>query len=291
MGKVLILGENGQLGRALRRMPQFEGAVFMGRDEADFARPGALRDALGPHSFDVLINAAAYTAVDRAEEEESLAHRINAEAPAALAEICQSRGAVMIHLSTDYVFGPTGAEPLAEEHATAPVNAYGRTKLDGELAVRGKCARHVIVRTAWLYGREGHNFVNTMLRPGRPGREIKVVYDQVGAPTYVDDLARAISEMVHTVQGPTSEKYYGTYHFANEGVCSWFDVAHAIFEMRDMDVALRAVRSKEFPTPAARPAYSVLDKTKIRNTFGLEIRHWRDALRECLEGMEINEMT
>ena len=291
MGKVLILGENGQLGRALRRMPQFAHAAFMGREGADFARPETLAAALESHSFDVLINAAAYTAVDRAEEEESLAHRINAESPAALAEICQSRGAVIIHLSTDYVFGPTGAEPLAEDHATAPVNAYGRTKLDGELAVRGKCARHVILRTAWLYGREGHNFVRTMLRLGRSGREIKVVYDQVGAPTYVDDLAAAIAQIVDAVSGRTDKKYYGTYHFANEGVSSWFDVAHAIFEMRDMDVDLRAVRSAEFPAPAVRPAYSVLDKTKIRNTFGLEIRHWRDALRDCLDGMEINEMT
>ncbi len=291
MGKVLILGENGQLGRALRRLPQFDGAVFIGRGDADFARPEALRAALAPHSFDILINAAAYTAVDRAEEEESLAHRINAESPRILAEICQNRGAAMIHLSTDYVFGPTAAEPLEEDHATAPVNAYGRTKLAGERGVREKCARHVIVRTAWLYGREGHNFVNTMLRLGRPRREIKVVYDQIGAPTYVDDLAGALSVIVDSMERSENEEFFGTYHFANEGVCSWYDVAHAIFEMRDIDVGLSPVRSAEFPTPAARPNYSVLDKTKIRNTFELKIRHWRDALRECLEGMGNNEMT
>lgn len=287
MTKILVLGANGQLGRALQRIPDLKHAEFFDRRAVDLSRLDDLTRTLESKSFDVLVNAAAYTAVDKAEAESELAFIVNGDAPAKLAEICEKKGAAMIHVSTDYVFGDTRPEPLAETHPTEPYNVYGRSKLRGEELVRKHCPRHLIIRTAWLYGPVDHNFVRTMLRLGAERDELKVVYDQVGAPTNVRDLAEVVAKLA--LSFPKEESLWGTYHYANAGVCSWYDVAHAIFELSGMRVNLKPVRSIEFPTPAKRPPYSVLDTDKIVRNFAVKIRHWRTALRDCLDEIKSGE--
>ncbi len=282
--EILVTGKSGQLGKALSRNEATASWRFLDRNGLDLNAPGLLEQALGSEQFDVLINTAAYTAVDRAEDEEEAAHTVNAKAVEAMAEACQKRGAALIHISTDYVFAGERALPAREDDQAAPIGVYGRSKWAGEEAIRAYCPKHLIVRTSWLYGAEGHNFLKTMLRLAEQRESLKVVYDQVGTPTLVDDLAAVIVSMVQALE--KGDKPYGTYHFANEGVASWYDFAQAIFALSGKSIQLSPVRSAAFPTKARRPAYSVLDKQKIKDTFGFEIRHWREALAACLEEMK-----
>lgn len=282
MQKILVTGKTGQLAQAISANKGPWEYEFLGRDEANLSNLDQLAEAIRARNFDVLVNTAAYTAVDKAEEEQELATIINAEAPGILAKICAEKGAVMIHISTDYVFGLDWNRPLREDDPTEPINAYGKSKWEGEEAIRKELSEHIIIRTSWLYGLSGHNFPKTMLRLAKDRNELKVVFDQVGNPTFADDLAEALN---HICQSELKNAY-GTYHFSNEGVCSWYDFARETLRKNHNHVALEPVTSDQFPTAARRPHYSVLNKKKIKNTFGLKIRHWQDALADFLEKLD-----
>jgi dTDP-4-dehydrorhamnose reductase len=282
MQKILVVGKTGQLAKAIAaNMGPWE-YEFLGRGEADLSNSDQLSEAIRSRDFNILINAAAYTAVDKAEEERELATKINGEAPGILAKICAEKGAVLVHISTDYVFGLNWNRPLREDDPVAPINMYGQSKWEGEEAIRKELDQHIIIRTSWLYGLSGHNFPKTMLRLAESRKELKVVFDQVGNPTFAKDLALALHQVC---QGKLNGKY-GTYHFSNEGVCSWYDFARETLRKNHPEVVLKPVTSDEFPTAAKRPHYSVLNKKKIKDTFGLNIRHWQDALADFLEKLD-----
>lgn len=283
MKKVLVLGKNGQLGKALVANSETNKWIFFDRSLADLTNLEGLHATLQSEDFDILINAAAYTAVDHAESEEEKAMLVNAKALTTISKICKEKDALLIHISTDYVFGDVTPSPISENQETLPTSIYGKTKLQGEQNIQAILKKHIIIRTSWLYGTEGHNFLKTMLRFGKERDELKVVFDQVGSPTFVDELAQAICTIVDL---PSEKQTTGVYHYSNEGVCSWFDFATAIFELSNMDTKVSPVLSDAFPSVAPRPTYSVLDKKKIKDTFGIQISHWREALKTCL--VELN---
>ncbi len=279
MIKVLVLGRNGQLGNAFERLHKGDSWQFLNRQDVDVSQVENLESFLMDLDFNILINCTAYTAVDQAEDEKDLAEVVNIKAVGIMAEVCAKKDAVLFHYSTDYVFGSREAKPFREDIPTSPECVYGRTKLDGELAILKSGCKHFIIRTSWLYGATGHNFLNTMLRLGSDRDQLSVVYDQVGTPTFVDDLADATLQIIsQDAEGLKS----GIYHFSNEGVASWYDFALAIFEKAGNEVKVSPVTSEAFPTKAKRPNYSVLDKRKIKNEFGLVIAPWRDGLDRCL---------
>lgn len=281
--KILVIGKSGQLARSLHALKGGREVAFFSRVEADLSFPEKIGEALLRKDFDVLVNAAAYTAVDAAETDRDTAEAVNAAAPGTLARICAERSALMIHISTDYVYDGSASLPLTEDAPVAPCGVYGATKAAGEEAVRAACPQHLILRTSWLYNAEGKNFVNTMLRLAETRTSLRVVFDQIGCPTYSVDLAEAMYALIDAYAERGAEDFpFGTYHYANEGVASWYDLACAVFEMSGMQREVLPVRSSEFPSPAKRPAYSVTDKAKIKDTFGVKIRHWREALRDCL---------
>lgn len=277
MNKILVLGKNGQLARALSDLDNQNEWSFLGREDMDLSKTESILGKLNNYQFDYLVNCAAYTAVDDAEENTELAFKINTEALGPISMACCEQDATLIHISTDYVFGPNNSRPIKENEKKDPIGVYGKTKLQGEETVQSICKKHFILRTSWLYGETGHNFLNTMLRLSESKDEINVVFDQVGSPTYVAELAATIIDIINY-----NSANYGVYHYANEGVCSWFDFAHAIFELSGKDITVNPVLSDTFPTKAKRPSYSVLDKQKIRDTFELNIPHWRDSLKQCL---------
>lgn len=283
MSRILVIGKSGQLASALGRLTAVASWAFIDRKAMDLSQIDAIEAVLSAHPFDILINTAAYTAVDDAEDDPETAEKVNAAAPGIMARHCQRKGAVFIHISTDYVFGGSRARPFREGDDTQPLGVYGHTKLAGEEAVRVHCPRHIIIRTSWLYGPIGHNFLLTMLKLADTRKELQVVFDQVGAPTLADDLALAILRVVEVVEH--GDNHFGTFHYANEGVASWFDFAHAIFALSGKKMIITPVTSDAFPTKASRPAYSVLHKQKIKDTFDIQIRHWRDALAACLDEM------
>lgn len=283
MSRVLVVGKSGQLASALASVEAAQSWTYLDRQALDLSHIDTIEEVLAAHDFDVLLNAAAYTAVDAAEDDSEMAEKVNAAAPGIMARHCQRKGAAFIHLSTDYVFGESLPHPFREVDEPQPTGVYGQTKYQGEEAVRIHCPRHLIVRTSWLYGARGHNFLRTMLHLGSARDRIQVVYDQVGTPTLVDDLAEALVQMAGAVL--KGENHFGTFHFGNEGVASWYDFAHAIFALSEMTVQLDPVTSDAFPAKAQRPAYSVLSKQKIKDTFDIQTRHWRDALAACLKEM------
>ena len=278
MRKILVLGKTGQLAKALQGLESSDDWTFLSRDELDLSKPESVLGKLGKYEFDILINAAAYTAVDEAEDNPELSFKINSEALGPISLACCEKDAKLIHISTDYVFGIKGSVPLEESFETNPIGVYGKTKLQGEETVQSICKKHYIIRTSWLYASEGHNFLNTMIKLSESRKTLNVVFDQVGSPTFVDDLAKAITHIIDKDQ-----EDFGVYHYSNEGVCSWFDFAHAIFQLSEIEMTLHPVLSSAFPTKAERPKYSVLNKQKIKDTFGLEIPHWRDSLISCLK--------
>lgn len=286
MTKILLTGASGQLGKALSRLATSFHVVIPDRTAFDLSDPESIRKELEQNDFDVLLNAAAYTAVDRAEDDSVQAFKINAESVGEMAKACAQRGALMCQISTDYVFGKTHCTPILETATAAPEGVYGASKLKGEELVRADCPNHIIIRTSWLYGPDGHNFLKTMLRLSESGNKVQVVVDQVGTPTYVGHLAQAIVDVLAQYQRNKAGFPNGTYHFSNQGVASWYDFAQTIFDLTGKKVDLQPVRSNVFPTKVIRPSYSVLDKQKIRDTFGLDIPHWRDGVRECLEIMK-----
>lgn len=282
---ILVTGANGQLGNEIRRRSVGCNHHFTFTDvaELDITDAAAVLEMASNTKAEFIINCAAYTNVDKAEDDEQTAHLINCTATANLAAAAKQVGATLIHVSTDYVFDGCGCTPYTEEAAVAPTGAYGRTKLAGEQAVAESGCKHIIIRTAWLYSPFGRNFVKTMRTLTAERELLQVVFDQVGSPTYAGDLADAI---LHIVAGGTREAY-GTYHYSNEGVCSWYDFAKEICEMSGNVCEIRPCHSNEFPSKVARPHYSVLDKTKIKTTFGISIPHWKESLAVCIK--ELNE--
>jgi len=282
---ILVTGANGQLGREMQRLSAVSPNNYLFTDvaELDITDAGAVRQAVGQNAVEVIVNCAAYTNVERAEEDEAAAERLNCEAVKNLAEAAAAAGATLIHVSTDYVFDGTVHRPYAEEAATSPLGAYGRTKLAGEKAVEASGCKYLIFRTAWLYSEYGNNFLKTMLRLTGEKEHMNVVFDQVGTPTYAGDLAMTIFSII---EGGYFAGNEGLYHFTNEGVCSWYDFAVEIAAAVGHDKCrIMPCHTSEFPTKAARPAYSVLDKTKVKTTFGVEIPHWRESMLYCLKNM------
>ena len=277
---ILITGCNGQLGneiQLLERMnPQYD-YFNTDVDELDITDAEAVNRYVDENKIDGIVNCAAFTAVDKAESNEELCTRLNAEAPAYLAAAIDRHEGWMIQISTDYVFDGTNHTPYTEDEDTCPNSVYGRTKLVGEFNVLKLCQRSMIIRTAWLYSTFGNNFVKTMLRLGKEKSELGVIFDQIGTPTYARDLAVAIFMAINKGIVP------GIYHFTNEGVTSWYDFTKAIHRLAGIkDCHVRPLHTSEYPTPAARPHYSVLDKTKIKQKYGLDIPYWEDSLAECI---------
>ncbi|WP_373529573.1 dTDP-4-dehydrorhamnose reductase [Nostoc sp.] len=287
---ILLIGSNGQIGQELQQILPFYGNIIsVARPTVDLTQPDTLRSIISSKQPQIIINAAAYTAVDKAESEPELATTINAIAPLIIAQESQKLAACLIHLSTDYVFDGNGCSPYQETDATNPLSVYGKTKLAGEEAIRETCAHHLILRTAWVYGTFGKsNFVKTMLRLGAERQEIRVVADQIGSPTWAKDIAAVIAQMISQLTPEIS----GTYHYTNSGVASWYDFAVAIFEeAQELGFPLKVERiipitTAEYPTSARRPAYSVLACEKI-SVIGTYPPHWRQRLRQMLKDFKI----
>ena len=274
----LITGCKGQLGTELSRL--LPDAICADVDVLDITDENAVQNFVRDNNIDVIINCAAYTAVDKAESDIELATKINVDGPRNLAKT----GAKIIHISTDYVFDGTGHMPYTTDEKTNPVSVYGKTKRAGEIAVLENNSVAVVIRTAWLYSPYGNNFVKTMRRLGGEKTEINVVADQIGTPTYAADLADAIVKIIPQMNIENS----GIYHFTNEGVCSWYDFANEIIGLSNLNCLVNPIKSSQYPTPAARPFYSVLDKEKIKSVFGINIKHWKIGLKNCISELENN---
>ena len=288
MTKILLTGITGQVGQELERTLSSIGEVIgVSRAELDLGQPDQIQPRIAEIKPQVIVNAAAYTAVDKSETETDVAMTINADAPKAIARSAQDIGATLVHISTDYVFNGQNHTPYLETDQTSPLGVYGSSKLLGEEGVRQNCDRHIILRTAWVYGSRGHgNFIKTMLRLGADREELRVVEDQIGSPTWSYDIAVAITSLV--AKSLDDSEIQGTYHFTNSGVASWYDLAVAIFaEAKQLGFPLKIERvlpitTADYPTPAQRPAYSVLSKVKITETLGVYPPHWRESLRKML---------
>ena len=278
--KILITGCNGQLGNEMqllaKKNPQHQ-YFFTDVEELDITDAEAIDKFVQENEVDCIVNCAAYTAVDKAEENVKLCDLLNNVAPGYLAKAIEKRDGYMIQVSTDYVFDGTNHVPYKEDEPTCPNSVYGRTKLAGEKQVQENCKKWMIIRTAWLYSTFGNNFVKTMIRLGQTKPELGVIFDQIGTPTYARDLAAAIFAAIN--QGVVT----GVYHFSNEGVISWYDFTKAIHRIAGITTCqVRPLHTEEYPTPAARPHYSVLDKTKIKATYGITIPYWEESLKECI---------
>mgnify|MGYP000784697346 FL=1 len=283
---ILVTGANGQLGREMQRLSAVSPNSYTFTDvaELDVTDAGAVRQAVAQTRAEVIVNCAAYTNVERAEEDGEAADRLNRGAAENLARAAEANGATLIHVSTDYVFDGTGHRPYTEDMATSPLGAYGRTKLAGEEAVKASGCRYLILRTAWLYSEYGNNFLKTMLRLTSERETLRVVFDQVGTPTYAGDLALAIFSLIEAGRYAGNE---GVYHFTDEGVCSWYDFAVEIAAAAGHDICrIIPCHTSEYPTKATRPAYSVLDKTRFKETFQMDIPHWREALIYCMKRLQ-----
>ncbi len=282
MKQILVTGCKGQLGNEIQLLaPKYAETChffFTDKEELDITNRKAVYAFIEQNHISIVINCAAFTAVDKAEDNAELCDLLNHVAPGYLAEAVASVGGSMIQVSTDYVFDGTGCTPYKEDDATNPQTVYGRTKLAGEESVIRSCAGSMVIRTAWLYSTFGNNFVKTMIRLGKERDALGVVFDQIGSPTYARDLARSIMQIVDKGIIP------GVYHFTNEGVCSWYDFTRAIHRLEGIDSCkVSPIHTEDYPVPAQRPNYSVLDKSKIKETFGIDIRWWEDALKECIK--------
>jgi dTDP-4-dehydrorhamnose reductase len=277
---ILITGCNGQLGNEMQLLekdnPQH---TYFNTDvaELDITDQAAIEKMVMDHAIDGIVNCAAYTAVDKAEDNQELCRKLNSLAPGYLAAAIAKRGGWMIQISTDYVFDGTNHTPYTEDAPTCPNSVYGVTKLEGEQAAQKACEKTMVVRTAWLYSTFGNNFVKTMIRLGKEKPELGVIFDQIGTPTYAHDLAVAIFAAINQGVVP------GVYHFSNEGVISWYDFTKAIHRIAGITTChVRPLHTSEYPTPASRPHYSVLDKTKIKTVYGIEVPYWEESLEVCV---------
>lgn len=284
--RILITGANGQLGSEMRRLGEVSPNTYIYTDvaELDITNGDAVAAFVKENAVDIIVNCAAYTNVDKAESDEATAELINATAVENLAKAMKAVNGTLFHISTDYVFGNEGNTPRTEDMPLNPLGVYGRTKLRGEQAVAAVGCKAIIIRTAWLYSEFGNNFLKTMLRLTAEREQLNVVFDQVGSPTYAGDLALAIFSII---EGDVYEGNEGVYHFSNEGVCSWYDFATEIaIAAGNTACKVQPCHSSEFPSPVKRPAFSVLDKSKIKNTFGIEIPHWRDSMLYCIKRLK-----
>jgi len=281
MSKILVIGAGGQLGQCLKTVAErreISEIVFPVEQEANILNQELLNSLLEKEKPQFVINCAAYTAVDKAEDEVDLSKAVNETGAANLARACKANGATLVHVSTDFVFEGNEVKLLKEDDVANPINVYGLTKLDGEKAVARILDEHFILRTSWLYSEYGNNFVRTMLKLGAERDELGIIADQVGTPTYAVDLANTIFDIIQS-----ENKSYGLYHYSNEGVTSWFDFAKAIFDISNTSVKVNPIPGSAYPTKAKRPAFSVMDKSKIKSTFNIQIPYWRDSLMECIK--------
>ncbi|WP_046245847.1 dTDP-4-dehydrorhamnose reductase [Hymenobacter terrenus] len=280
MGTVLVFGASGQLGQCLAHVARERGTTgleFLPEEQANILDLSGLKSLFEQYQPAYCINCAAYTAVDKAEDELELARKINRDGVENLARLCGEYGTTLIQISTDFVFAGTGNEPLLETDEAAPISAYGLTKLEGEQVIAAHTKQFFILRTSWLYSEYANNFVKTMLKLGHERDELRIIWDQLGTPTYAIDLAGCILTIIET-----QSQEFGLYHYSNEGVTSWYDFATAIFELSQTSVRTVPIRTAEYPTKATRPAYSVMDKTKAKTQLGVAIPHWRVSLQVCL---------
>ncbi len=281
---IIVFGAAGQLGQCLKKVAEEKGISnihFLPENEANILDTAAIDKTFAHYNPAYAINCAAYTAVDKAEDELDLARKINKTGAENLAIACKVHGAALVHISTDFVFKGNSPDPLVEEDIAEPISVYGLTKLEGEQDIVRILPEHFIIRTSWLYSEFGNNFVKTMLKLGAERDLLKIIADQVGTPTYGIDLAACVLDIISS-----GKAEYGIYHYSNEGVTSWYDFAKGIFDLSETEVKVLPIRTSEYPTKATRPAYSVMDKTKIKHTFGIEIPYWRDSLAVCIQRLK-----
>lgn len=294
MANILVTGGNGQLGSEIKELIENSSDIqfvsyqnkkfyFTTSQELDITQYDNVKKYIRNNNIQIIINCAAYTAVDKAESEKKIADDINHLAVKNLAHIAKEKNIKLIHVSTDYVFDGTNYKPYTEEDTTNPQNIYGKTKLNGERAVKEINPQNsLIIRTSWIYSSYGANFVKTMLKLGKENKQLGVIYDQVGTPTYAKDLAATILEIIPNIANKNVE----IYHYSNEGVLSWYDFAKEIMRMAKLDCKINPIETKEYPTPSKRPHYSLLNKSKIKNDFTITIPYWKDSLDECLKKLE-----
>jgi dTDP-4-dehydrorhamnose reductase len=285
MSNIVVFGASGQLGQCLKNVAEAQGVnaiYFPAESEANILDKEVLGKIFETYKPAWCINCAAYTAVDKAEDDIELARKINKTGAENLSMACFQYGSILIHTSTDFIFKGDKPAPLVETDIAEPINIYGLTKLEGEQEVTRNLKKYYILRTSWLYSEYGNNFVKTMLKLGSERDELKIIADQVGTPTYAMDLAACILNIISA-----DAKAYGTYHYSNEGVASWYDFAKAIFDISGTNVKVLPIKTSEYPTRAVRPAYSVMDKSKIKQTFNIEIPYWRDSLITCISKINL----
>ncbi|WP_026632573.1 dTDP-4-dehydrorhamnose reductase [Dyadobacter alkalitolerans] len=279
--RIVVLGASGQLGSCLKKVAAERNITdisFPSEQDGNILDETLLDKLFAAERPSFVINCAAYTAVDKAEDEQDICRKVNRDGAAYIAKACANHNAALVHISTDFVFKGDVTGLLTETDPAEPENIYGLTKLEGEAAIAEILPEHFTLRTSWLYSEYGNNFVKTMLRLGKERDQLGVIVDQVGSPTYAIDLAGAILDIIES-----GSKEYGIYHYSNEGVTSWYDFAKAVFDISGTSVNLNPVKTSEYVTKAVRPAYSVMDKSKIKTTFSIQIPYWRDSLAECLQ--------
>jgi dTDP-4-dehydrorhamnose reductase len=284
MSKTIVFGASGQLGHCLKAVAekkQINSIAFLPEASANILDPDSLEKIFVEEKPEYCINCAAYTAVDKAEDEVDLARKVNRDGALNLARLCKEHNVTLIHISTDFVFEGNVPKLLTEEDVAEPISVYGLTKLEAEQGITKLMDKYFILRTSWLYSEYGNNFVKTMLKLGSERDELKIIADQVGTPTYGIDLADCILQIVES----GTEKY-GIYHYSNEGVTSWYDFAVGIFQLSNTSVKAHPINTSEYPTKARRPAFSVMDKSNIKGTLGIEIPYWRDSLETCIRNLQ-----
>ena len=289
--KILVIGKTGQLGQSINeivsKMQSRDEFVFVGRDELDLSDKDGVVSYFENNNFDIIINCAAYTAVDKAESEIELANRINHLAIQKIATIANKQQIKLVHISTDYVFNGESDIPYLESDVVNPINIYGKTKLAGEQAVLGTMLTDAtIIRTSWVYSEYGNNFVDTMLRLGKERDELNVVSDQIGSPTYASDLAMAILHIIQNEEFLNSGQKTQIYHYSNEGSCSWFDFAKEIFELTNIQCTVNPITTEQYPTTTQRPRNTLMNKDKITKTFGINIPYWEVSLKTCIAALK-----
>ncbi|RYE11912.1 MAG: dTDP-4-dehydrorhamnose reductase [Sphingobacteriaceae bacterium] len=284
MSKIIVFGASGQLGQCLKQVAaemDVTDIAFPDETEGNILNPEALQQLFARHQPKYAINCAAYTAVDKAEDELDLARKINKTGVENIAVLCKQFDAALVQISTDFVFEGNSPHPLIETDPTNPISVYGLTKLEGEQVIAAHTEKYFTLRTSWLYSEHANNFVKTMLKLGNDRDELKIIADQIGSPTYAIDLAAAVLQIIES-----GSAAYGLYHYSNEGVTSWYDFAQGIFDISKTEVKTYPIRTAEYPTKATRPAYSVMDKSKIKQTFGIEIPYWRHSLERCIKALQ-----
>ena len=283
---ILVTGANGQLGNEMRLMAQNSSYhyIFTDVEELDITDFNAILQTVKEKEIQIIVNCAAYTNVDKAENDFDIANALNNIAVGRLANVAKAQNATLIHISTDYVFNGNNHIPYTEDDITDPIGVYGKTKLAGEETIKKVGCNYIILRTAWLYSKWGNNFVKTMQKLTLEKDSLSVIFDQIGSPTYAKDLAHAISLIIER----NMLNQQGIYHYSNEGVCSWFDFAKEICELSGHNCNITPIHSQEYPSKVTRPHYSVLDKTKFKETFGIPVPYWKDSLKKCIN--ELKEM-